>query len=61
MMGFKVFHSAGATMAGIEAAHIIRKVQIPATEKLLSISSPGSQHNHVRWKLVCSHQTAYFA
>ena len=31
MMGFKAFHSAAATIAGIEAAHIIRKGQIPAT------------------------------
>ena len=25
MMGFKAFHSAAATIAGIEAAHIIRR------------------------------------
>lgn len=25
MMGFKAFHSAAATIAGIEAAHMIRK------------------------------------
>jgi len=30
MMGFKAFHSASATIAGIEAAHMIRKGQIPA-------------------------------
>ena len=30
MMGFKAFHSAAATIAGIEAAHMIRKGQIPA-------------------------------
>jgi putative transposase len=30
MMGFKAFHSAEATIAGIEAAHMIRKGQIPA-------------------------------
>ena len=30
MMGFKAFHSATATIAGIEAAHMIRKGQIPA-------------------------------
>ena len=29
MMGFKAFHSAAATIAGIEAAHMIRKGQIP--------------------------------
>ena len=27
MMGFKAFHSAAATIAGIEAAHMIRKGQ----------------------------------
>lgn len=30
MMGFKAFHSAAATIAGIEAAHMIRKGQITA-------------------------------
>ena len=30
MMGFKAFQSAAATIAGIEAAHMIRKGQIPA-------------------------------
>lgn len=30
MMGFKAFHSAQATIAGIETAHMIRKGQIPA-------------------------------
>jgi putative transposase len=30
MMGFKALHSAAATIAGIEAAHMIRKGQIPA-------------------------------
>lgn len=29
MMGFKAFHSAAATLAGIETAHMIRKTQIP--------------------------------
>lgn len=28
MMGFKAFHSAAATIDGIEAAHMIRKGQI---------------------------------
>jgi putative transposase len=28
-MGFKAFHSAAAAIAGIEAAHMIRKGQIP--------------------------------
>lgn len=30
LMGFKAFHSAAATIAGIETAHMIRKGQIPA-------------------------------
>ncbi len=30
MLGFKAFHSAQATIAGIETAHMIRKGQIPA-------------------------------
>lgn len=30
MMGFKAFHSAAATIAGVEAPHMIRKGQIPA-------------------------------
>ena len=30
MMGFKAFHSATATIAGIKAAHMIRKGQIAA-------------------------------
>ena len=29
MMGFKAFHSTAATLAGIEAAHMIRKEQLP--------------------------------
>jgi putative transposase len=29
MMGFKTFHSAKATIAGIETAHMIRKGQLP--------------------------------
>ena len=29
MMGFKAFHSAAATIAGIKAVHMIRKGQIP--------------------------------
>jgi len=28
MMGFKAFHSAEATLAGVEVAHMIRKGQI---------------------------------
>ncbi len=30
IIGFKAFHSATATIAGIETAHMIRKGQIPA-------------------------------
>lgn len=30
MLGFKAFHSAAATIAGIEAAHMIRKGQFGA-------------------------------
>ena len=30
MMGFKAFHSASATLAGIKTAHMFRKRQIPA-------------------------------
>ena len=30
MLGFKAFHSAAATLAGIEVAHMIRKGQIIA-------------------------------
>jgi putative transposase len=30
MMGFKAFHSAAATLAGIEVAHMIRKRQFAA-------------------------------
>lgn len=32
-LGFKAFHSAAATLAGIEVAHMIRKGQIPANGK----------------------------
>lgn len=32
MMGFKAFHSASATIAGIEFAHMIRKGQFPTNE-----------------------------
>ncbi|MHA3916604.1 DDE-type integrase/transposase/recombinase, partial [Halovulum sp. GXIMD14793] len=30
MLGFKAFHSAAATLAGIETSHMIRKGQITA-------------------------------
>jgi putative transposase len=32
--GFKAFHSAAATLAGIETAHMIRKQQIPSNHAL---------------------------
>jgi putative transposase len=32
MLGFKAFHSADATLAGIETAHMIRKGQLEASE-----------------------------
>jgi putative transposase len=31
MLGFKAFHSAAATLAGIETAHMIRKGQLAKT------------------------------
>ena len=33
MLGFKAFHSADATLAGIETAHMIRKGQPEANER----------------------------
>jgi putative transposase len=41
MMGFKAFHSAQATIAGIETAHMIRKGQLseenmPAYKQFIS-------------------------
>ena len=43
MMGFKAFHSAQATIAGIETAHMIRKGQlseeyIPAYKQFMAFS-----------------------
>ena len=38
MMGFKAFHSASATLAGIEVAHMIRKGQF--TNNLLPAHQP---------------------
>jgi putative transposase len=43
MMGFKVFHSANATLAGIETAHMIRKGQfannqLPAHQQLMALA-----------------------
>jgi transposase-like protein len=37
MMGFKAFHSAQATIAGIETAHIIRKGQLSEENIITSI------------------------
>jgi putative transposase len=36
MMGFKAFHSANATIAGIETAHMIRKGQLSEKTSLLT-------------------------
>lgn len=47
-MGFKAFHSVAATIAEIEAAHMIRKGQVPANGATSFQVSRGSQHNHVR-------------
>ncbi|CAC9531555.1 Mobile element protein [uncultured Gammaproteobacteria bacterium] len=43
MMGFKAFHSAQATIAGIETAHMIRKGQlseenIPAYKQFMALA-----------------------
>jgi len=38
MKGFKAFHSASATLAGIEVAHMIRKRQFDGAEG--SVFSP---------------------
>jgi transposase-like protein len=43
MMGFKAFHSAQATIAGIEAAHMIRKGQLseenmPAYKQFMALA-----------------------
>ena len=43
MMGFKAFYSAEATIAGIEAAHMIRKGQlsdnnIPAYKQFMALA-----------------------
>ncbi len=48
MLGFTAFHSAEATLAGIETTHMIRRgSSMPAA--LLQFSSlRRSQHNYVR-------------
>jgi len=43
MMGFKAFHSASATLAGIETVHMIRKEQfansqLPAHQQFMALS-----------------------
>ena len=43
MKGFKAFHSASATLAGIETAHMIRKGQlvnnlVPAHEQFIALA-----------------------
>jgi len=43
MMGFKAFHSAQATLDGIETAHMIRKKQlseynVPAYEQFMALA-----------------------
>lgn len=48
MMGFKAFHSAAATIAGIEVAHMIRKGQFDANGVTASSSLPSQQHNSVQ-------------
>ena len=47
MMGFKAFHSAAATIAGIEVVHMIRKGSSLQTIFPHFSSLPHSQHNHV--------------
>jgi hypothetical protein len=39
MMGFKAFHSAQATIAGIETAHMIRKGQLSEVEKVCAFKA----------------------
>jgi putative transposase len=44
MMGFKAFHSASATLAGIETAHMIRKgqfanSQLPAHQQFMALAA----------------------
>jgi putative transposase len=43
MLGFKTFHSASATLSGIEVAHMIRKGQLtnnlkPAHEQFMALA-----------------------
>ncbi|KAB2665845.1 IS6 family transposase [Brucella tritici] len=47
MMGFKAFHSAAATIAGIEVAHMIRKKQFANDTARHLKSLRSSQHNCV--------------
>lgn len=48
MVAFKAFHSAGATLAGIETAHMIRKGQLLAKGLPRFSSLLRSQHSSVR-------------
>jgi len=48
MLGFKAFYSAAATLAGIEAAHMIRKGQLGQNGGGLSSSSRLSLDNCVQ-------------
>ena len=47
MLGFKAFHSAAATLAGIEAAHMIRKEQFMTNGLSAFQRFARSQHNCV--------------
>jgi putative transposase len=48
MMGFKAFHSAQATIAGIETAHMIRKGQL--SEENIPASIDRSRHPDFSYK-----------
>jgi putative transposase len=50
MLGFKAFHSAAATLAGIETAHMIRKDQLTQT----GIQAVRSAHSIIMAKEDCS-------
>ena len=48
MMGFKAFHSAASTIAGIETAHMIRKGQTP-TDSMSAFQKFGSLRHPERF------------
>ncbi|EAQ24870.1 transposase IS2020, hypothetical [Roseovarius sp. 217] len=48
MLGFKAFHSATATIAGIEVAHMIRKNNSRRTAQLPFSNLQRWRHSHVR-------------